>query len=153
MAKSAKPGGTRDPLPAQRAKARRYAMQALYQWQLTANEVADIEAQFLADEDFRNTDRDYFHDLLFGVTNIAVELDEQMQPWLTRGTDEVDPVERAVLRLALFELRERLDVPYRVVISEAVALAKKFGAEQGHTFVNGVLDQAARTLRSIEISS
>ncbi len=136
---------------AARAKARRLSMQAVYQWQMTAHDVAEVLAQFLADEDNRSADAEYFEALVRGVVQGCDELDRMLTPVLARPLDEVDPVERAVLRVAAYELKYRLDVPYRVVLNEAVALAKKFGAEQGHTFVNATLDRLARDLRAAEL--
>ena len=136
-----------------RRKARRALLQAVYQWQMTAHDVADVLAQFLADEDNRGADTEYFEVLVRGVVQGHVELDTLLAPVLARPLDEVDPVERAVLRVAAYELKHRLDVPYRVVLNEAVALAKKYGAEQGHTFVNAALDKLARELRAVEVRS
>lgn len=131
-----------------RRRARRLAMQALYQWQLTGYEPKDILSQFRADPDeMKNADDAYFRDLLLGVTGDAVALDALLEPYLDRRVEMVDPVERAILRLATFELRDRLDVPTKVAINEAVELARKFGAEQGHRFINGVLDHAAKKIR------
>ena len=126
-------------------------MQAVYQWQMTAHDAADILAQFFADEDNRGVDAEYFEVLVRGVVQGCAALDAALAPTLARPLDEVDPVERAVLRVAAYELQHRLDVPYRVVLNEAVALAKKFGAEQGHTFVNAALDKLARELRAVEM--
>lgn len=134
-----------------RSKARRLAMQAVYQWQMTAHDAADILAQFLADEENRGIDAGYFEALVRGVVQGHAVLDALLEPTLARPLHEVDPVERAVLRLATYELQQRLDVPYRVVLNEAVALAKKFGAEQGHAFVNAALDKLARELRAVEM--
>ena len=150
MADSATTGPGRFPSAA-RTKARRLAMQAVYQWQMTAQDVADILTQFLSDEDNRGADVEYFEALVRGVVQGHTTLDVLLAPTLARPLDEVDPVERAVLRVAAFELQQRLDVPYRVVLNEAVALAKKFGAEQGHTFVNAALDKLARELRAVEL--
>ena len=138
---------------AARSKARRLAMQAIYQWQMTAQDAADILAQFRADDDSRGADDEYFERLVRGVMQHQDALDKLLAPTLARPLNEVDPVERAVLRVAAFELQQRPDVPYRVVLNEAVALTKKFGAEQGHTFVNAALDKLARTLRVVETGS
>lgn len=135
---------------AARTRARRLAMQALYQWQMTAMEAAEIVAQFEADPEFRSADKAYFEELVDKTIANIQTLDDYYSPALTRPINEVNPVERAILRLATYELWKRIDVPYKVVINEAVALTKKFGAEQGHTFVNGVLDQMARRLRTVE---
>ena len=95
-------------------------------------------------------DVDYFKDLVAGTAARCAEIDGRLAPFLDRGVTEVDPIERAVLRLATYELIHRIDVPYRVVINEAIDIAKRFGAEYGHTYVNGVLDRAARELRAPE---
>lgn len=136
-----------------RSRARRCAVQALYQWQLTGQDPAEIEAQFLDEQDMGQVDVEYFRELLHQVVGRQAALDEALAPHLDRPIHEVDPVERAVLRLGAYELACRLDIPYRVVIDEAVELAKRFGAEQGHRFVNGVLDQAARKLRAVEVQA
>lgn len=136
---------------AARTKARRLAMQAVYQWQMTAQDAGDILAQFHADEDNRGADTAYFEALVRGVVQHHAALDGLLAPTLARPLHEVDPVERAVLRVAAFELQQRPDVPYRVVLNEAVALTKKFGAEQGHAFVNAALDKLARELRALEM--
>ncbi len=136
-----------------RSKARRLALQALYQWQLSGNSPVDIEKQFLAEQDFLNADRDYFHRLLHDVARTVETLDAHFASALDRPVREVDPVELAVLRLGTYELATQLDVPYRVAINEAVELAKKFGAEQGHKYVNSILDGVAKKLRSMEISA
>lgn len=137
--------------PAARRKARRFALQALYQWQLSKIPLTDIEAQFLADEKLSKADIEYFCDLLRGVLTDVPKLDEHMREFLDRPVENLDPVELAILRIGIYELAERLDVPYRVVINEALELTKLFGAEDGHKYVNGVLDQVARRLRKVEM--
>jgi len=136
-----------------RSQARRHAVQALYQWQIAGQDVADIVNQFLEEQSLENFEVPYFQDLLHGVPNHLGELDELLKPALDRAIESVDPVERAVLRLGAYELRFKPEVPYRVVINEAVELAKVFGAEQGHKYVNGVLDQVAKKVRAVEIQS
>lgn len=138
-------------LIARRRKARHYALQALYQWQMAQASPADIEAEFRSDYDFDAVDLEYFQAILHGVPAQVEELDALYEPLLDRGLDELDPVERSLLRLGCFELRERVDVPYRVVINEAVALAKKFGASESYRYVNGVLDRLAGELRAVEV--
>jgi N utilization substance protein B len=133
-----------------RHAARRVALQALYQWQLTGDSPKDILAQFREERPLKGADLDYFRELTLGVPEAQVQLDAAVEPFLDRPMDRIDPVERAILRLATYELMQSLDVPYRVVINEAVDLAKVFGAEQGHRFVNGVLDKAVRRLREAE---
>jgi len=136
-----------------RARARRLALQALYQWQMAGQDLAAIEAQFLAEQDFSRADSDYFSVLLHGVPTSIDQLDEKIAPALSRPIDDVDPVERALLRLAVYELINRIDIPYRVVINESVELAKTFGADQGHKFINGVVDKLARELRATEVKA
>ncbi|EDX88383.1 transcription antitermination factor NusB [Alcanivorax sp. VBW004] len=138
--------------PSARRKARRFTLQALYQWQLAGAAVSDIEAQFLANQDFAKVDREYFHDLLHGVLGQVKTLDELLTPYLDRRVEELSQVEKAILRLGAFELKERQDVPYRVVINEGIELAKVFGAEDSFKYVNGVLDKLARQLRYAEAS-
>jgi len=139
-----------NPLAAQRRKARHYGLQALYQWTLSGASPSDIEAEFRVDNDFQHTDGEYFNALLCGVIADVEALELVFEPALDRGLDDLDPIERNLLRLGTFELRDRIDVPYKVVISEAVALAKKFGATDSHRYINGVLDKISRELRSVE---
>ena len=136
-----------------RSLARERAMQALYQWQLTGQELAAIEQQFLDEQDMKDVDKKYFKELLHGVPKQIDEFDALCDELLSRPIGQVDPVERAILRISLYELKQRLDIPYRVVINEAVELAKSFGAEQGHKFINGTLDKAAKSLRAVEIKA
>lgn len=133
--------------------ARTRALQALYQWRLTGDDPADIEAQFLDEREMGKADPEYFHRLLHGVARRAAELDAQVRPFLERDAAQVDPVEQAILRIGVFELAHCPEVPYRVVINEAIELAKIFGAEAGHRFVNGVLDKAAGRLRPQEVAA
>jgi N utilization substance protein B len=133
-----------------RARARRYAMQALYQWDLSGTDLPLIREQFLVNEDFSRADQPYFMELLSDLPAQADVVDASIAEFTDRPLAQLDPVERAILRIGVYELQQRIDIPYRVVINEAVRLAKKFGAEQGHAFVNGVLDRAARKLRPAE---
>jgi N utilization substance protein B len=135
---------------AMRQKARSLALQALYSWQMAGQSLNEIEAQFRTDNDFSDVDGAYFQELLHGVPRLKTELDEAFLPCLDRPLDEVDPVELAILRLSAYELRNRVDVPYRVVINEAIETTKRFGSEHGHTYVNGVLDHAAAAWRAAE---
>ena len=139
-----------NPLAAQRRKARHYGLQALYQWTLSGASPSDIEAEFRVDNDFQHTDGEYFNALLCGVIADVEALELVFEPALDRGLDDLDPIERNLLRLGTFELRDRIDVPYKVVISEAVALAKKFGATDSHRYINGELDKISRELRTVE---
>nr|WP_213017732.1 transcription antitermination factor NusB [Yersinia pestis] len=133
--------------PAARRRARECAVQALYSWQLSKNDIADVELQFLSEQDVKDVDIAYFRELLSGVAVNAASLDALMALFLSRQLEELGQVERAVLRIALFELSKRDDVPYKVAINEAIELAKTFGAEDSHKFVNGVLDKVAPTVR------
>ncbi len=136
-----------------RRRARRLVVQALYQWQLTKDSVHGIEAEFRVDNDMSKVDVDYFRDLLQGVVASANDLDGMIEPVLTRKLTAIDPIELAIVRLGVFELRERLDIPYRVVINEGVELAKRFGGTDGHRFVNRVLDSLAPDLRKAELQA
>jgi N utilization substance protein B len=133
-----------------RTPARRLAVQALYQWQLAGQDIADIVTQFCDERQPSKAQREYFSELLRGVLTRLDELDGLLSPLLERPIDQVDPVERAILRVGAFELAHRPEVPYRVVINEGIELAKRFGAEQGHRFINSVLDRLARDLRAAE---
>ncbi|MEX2131530.1 MAG: transcription antitermination factor NusB [Pseudohongiellaceae bacterium] len=140
--------GGRPPL-AQRRKARRLILQAMYQWQMNKDDVAEIEAQFRAEYQGKY-DWDYFHELFSVIPGQVTQLDELIAPHLDRSMTALDPVEKALLRIGTFELSQRVDIPYRVVINEAVELAKVFGATDGHKYVNGILDRLARDLRPAE---
>jgi N utilization substance protein B len=133
-----------------RSLARKLAMQALYQWQLTGQGPAELRNQFAAEEGYADADGEYFVALLQGVTGSAEALDAELGTLLDRPVTQLDPVEHAVLLIGIHELSQRPDIPYRVVINEAVDLAKRFGATDGHKFVNAVLDRAARRLRAAE---
>ncbi len=113
----------------------------------------DIDAQFLATQDMSKADVAYFQELLHTVAATVAEIDADLQPCLDRDVDRLDPIERNILRIATHELRARPDIPYRVVINEAVELTKTFGAEQGHKYVNGVLDALAQRLREGETAA
>ncbi|GAA0510253.1 transcription antitermination factor NusB [Tatumella terrea] len=133
--------------PAARRRARECALQALYSWQISNNDISDVEYQFLAEQDVKDVDVNYFREILAGVANNSAYLDGLMQPYLTRRLEELGQVEKAALRIALYELSKRDDVPYKVAINEGIELAKVFGAEDSHKFVNGVLDKAAPQIR------
>lgn len=139
--------------PIARRQARQYAVQAMYQWQLSHAPISDIEAQFLLNHIKKKIDLEYFKELLHAIPSECDELDAHMTPFLSRPIQELDPVELAILRLSVYELAKRLDIPYRVAINEALELTKKFGSIEGYKFVNGVLDQVARKLRIHEINA
>ncbi len=136
--------------PAARSRARRRAVQALYAWEIGGNPMRTVIEDFRHEQDMQVADLDYFEDLLRGVEAHCPELDAGLAPFLDREIAQVDPIERAALRLGAYELKYRLDVPYRVVLNEAVEVTKRFGAEQGHTYVNGVLDKLAHAWRAAE---
>jgi N utilization substance protein B len=140
-------------MQAKRRRARQAAVQAIYQWQLAGHDVGEIEEQFLTEQDTTRFDIDYFRELLHGVPAHLGELDQQLGPLLDRVVEQVDPVERAALRLGAYELMFHPEVPFRVAINEAVELAKRFGAAEGHKYVNGVLDRLAQRVRRPETRS
>ena len=125
----------------------------MYQWQMTQTPPKEIEEHFIATQIKKTIDMDFFKELIHGVPNNQTEIDVIMTPFLKRPLDELDPIELAVLRLAIFELTQRLDIPYRVVINEALELTKKFGSIEGYKFVNGVLDQVAKKIRIHEVAA
>ncbi|MGL1955923.1 MAG: transcription antitermination factor NusB [Colwellia sp.] len=133
--------------PSPRRKARELAVQAIYSWQISQNSVTDIEVNFLTDNSARRFDIEYFQQLLRGVTKRVNELDLAITPYVDRPIDDIDHVEKAILRVAVFELSDCLDVPYRVVINEAIELAKSFAADDSHKFINGVLDKVVKIIR------
>lgn len=133
-------------------KARRFAVQAIYQWQMSGTAISEIVQQFLLEKNNATFDTDYFIDLLNGVVNHYQKLDELLAPHMSRTMNEVDPIERAVLRIATFEFAHCPQIPYKVVINEALELTKMFGTQEGHKFVNGVLDKLASQLRAIEVT-
>lgn len=136
-----------------RTRARSLAVQAIYRWQVTGDNVGDIVTDFLTEQAASKFEVDYFRKLVSAVPANLDELDGFISPLLDRNVESVDLVERAVLRLGTYELWKNLEVPYRVVINEYVELAKVFGADQGHKYINGVLDKLAKSLRAIEIKS
>lgn len=134
-----------------RRNTRSYVLQALYQLQLANPPIAELEAEFLRHQVDKKIDLDYFKELLRGIPAMQAELDATFTPYLGRLLAEIDPIELSVLRLATYELLKRPDVPYRVVINEALELTKKFGSVEGFKFVNGVLDRVAKKTRAVEI--
>ena len=133
--------------PSPRRKARELAVQAIYSWQLSKNSVTDIEANFLTENSARRFDILFFQQLLRGVTASVSAIDDAISPHVDRSIEGIDHVEKAILRVAIYELRDCQDVPYKVVINEAIELAKSFAAEDSHKFVNGVLDKAVKLIR------
>ncbi len=135
---------------ASRGKARRFALQALYQMQMTGSGAADVEAQFRQDHDMKRVDTDFLHDLLSGIERDQDELMELVSSRLDRPVGELDAVAHATLLIGSFEIVKRIDIPYRVAINESVELAKQFGGEDSHKLVNSVLDDLSREFRQVE---
>ena len=135
---------------ATRSVARKLALQALYRWQLNEGPWQDLILEFGDAEDMPKADREYFRELVEGVWRGRETLDSQLSAWMDRKPELLDPIEHAVLLIGLFELTSKPDVPYRVAINEAVSLSKRFGATDGHKFVNAVLDRAAKEVRPNE---
>jgi N utilization substance protein B len=133
-----------------RSLARRYAVQAIYQWQLNQLDDQAVDLYFVPEKDRRRIDEAYFIDLVRQVVRQSAELDAMIAPILDRDPAAVDPVELAILRLGACELKYHLDVPYRVVINEGIVLAKLFGADNSHKYINGILDKLAASLRPAE---
>lgn len=133
-----------------RRRARKAAMQAVYQWQMTGADLAPLEQEYQAAGALRKAEPEFFGALLRGVLLHADELDAHLAPLLDRAVEDLDRVELSLLRLGAFELAHRIDVPYRVVIDEYVELAKGYGAEDSFKYINGVLDRLAMTLRRAE---
>lgn len=134
-----------------RRKARHYAMQALYEWRIAQNDPPQIVAQFINEYDMTNVDVDYFRELVQKISLTADDIDSLYVNELTdRSLAELDPITQALLRIGAYELKHRIDVPFKVSISEAVSLAKKFGATDSHKFINGVLDKVSMQLRVVE---
>lgn len=139
--------GNFNPRTAARALARRLAVQALYRWQLNAAPWQDLISEFATDVDMGRADAEYFKALVQGAVEQSSELDVALAPFLARSAAALDPIEHAVLLVASVELQHQREVPFRVIIDEAVGLARRFGATDGHKFVNAVLDRAARAWR------
>jgi N utilization substance protein B len=133
-----------------RSVARKLALQALYRWQLNAGPWQDLVQEFGDAEDMPRADRAYFRILVEGVWHSREALDGRLALLGDRAPELLDPIEHAILLMGLYELSSQPEVPYRVAITEAVSLAKRFGATDGHKFVNAVLDRAARELRPAE---
>lgn len=137
----------------QRHRARSFALQAIYQWELSGEEVNVILLQFLTQMNSKKTDVDYFRELVYGVILNSSALDALFISDLDRELDALGPIELAILRLAMFELQDKIEVPYKVVINEAIELAKTFAAVDSHKYINGVLDRIVPTLRVAECGS
>lgn len=138
--------------PFARRQARRYLVQALYGWQLTQQrQVSNLESPLLVDKAVRQVDKPYFNEILQAIVANVAPFDQHITSCLDRPLNDVDPIELAILRLGVYELAKRIEIPYRVVINEALELAKVFGNEESHKYINGVLDRLARKLRHTEV--
>jgi N utilization substance protein B len=135
---------------AARSRARRRALQALYAWQVGGSKMDSVIEQFRHEQDMVVADLEYFEDILHGVEKHVKELDDGIKPFVDREVSQIDPIELSALRMGAYELKYRPDVPYRVVINEAVEATKRFGADHGHSYVNGVLDKLATHWRTAE---
>ena len=136
-----------------KTNARKCAVQALYQWQMTGESLARIEMNFLEEERLKGAQKNYFTEIFYGVPKQLNDIDEALAEFVDRPVDKIDPVERAVLRIAVYELINRLDTPYKVIINEGVNLAKCFGADGSHKYVNGILDKVSQKKRAVEIKA
>jgi transcription antitermination protein NusB len=141
------------PAKSQRRRSRELALQGLYQWLIAGGDASAIDAQLREHEGYAKCDSLHFDALLRGVIEQAAALDEALARHVDRKTTELSPIEHAVLLIGAYELRHCLDIPYKVVINEAVELAKAFGGTDGHKYVNGVLDKVAGDLRTAEVSA
>ena len=133
-----------------RHNARKAAVQALYQWDLTKQDAADIETQFSQIHDMQNVDKKFLREIMSEVPKVASELEQAITPFIGRDFSSLDPVERAILRLGSYELSYRIDVPTRVVMNEMIELAKTFGSDHSYKFINGVMDKLAKNLRTAD---
>ncbi|QSA97679.1 transcription antitermination factor NusB [Methylococcus sp. EFPC2] len=136
-----------------RTSARRSAVQALYQWQLTGADLSEIERQFIEEHGLGNADVAYFNELLHQIPQKLDEIDAALAQFVDRSIASIDPVERAILRIGAYELLFHPELPYRVVLNEGINLAKGFGAAQSHKYVNGILDKIAHAKRTVEIQA
>ena len=136
-----------------RTNARKTAVQALYQWQMTGQNLSEIERQFLEDERLKNAQKSYFTELFYGIPKNLVDIDQVLAEFVDRPIEKIDPVERAILRIGVYELLHRLDMPYKVILNEGINLAKCFGADGSHKYVNGILDKVAQQKRALEIKA
>ena len=136
-----------------RTRARELVLQALYQKQIAGHDRAELLTQFREQKAYERVDQPFFEEMLESICKSEEDLDEAIAEVIDRPLEQLDPVERAVLMIGVFELRERIDVPYRVVINEGVNLAKRFGSIDGHKYINGCLDNAAKSFRQIEIDA
>ena len=135
-----------------RTNARKAAVQALYQWQMIKQLPGDIERQFLEEERLKDAQKSYFVELFHGVIENLTVIDQSLSDFVDRPVEKIDPVERAILRIGVYELLHRLNLPYKVILNEAINLAKQFGADGSHKYINGILDKVAQQKRTVENS-
>ncbi|MBQ0712114.1 MAG: transcription antitermination factor NusB [Porticoccus sp.] len=140
-------------LPSTRKKARQLLVQALYQWQISGSDIGSIEVEFFTDNNMTKVDTEFFRELLHGIPRKLDEIDGAYEPHLDRKLGDLDPISRALLRMGTYELSFRIDVPYKVVINEAVNLAKKFGPTDAYKYINSILDKVAMATRATEIKA
>lgn len=136
-----------------RTNARKAAVQALYQWQMTGHNINTIEQYFIEENLLQDVHKGYFNELLHSVPEHLTAIDEALSEFVDRPVDTIDPVERAILRIGTYELLNRLETPYRVILNESINLAKCFGADGSHRYVNGILDKIAQQKRAVEIKA
>ncbi|WMY97497.1 MAG: transcription antitermination factor NusB [Arsenophonus sp.] len=126
-----------------RQRARKFALQAIYSLELSGNKISDIELEMLSSKNKSKIDKEYFHELVIGVSNNIATIDNIVYPFISKKINQLGQIEKAVLRLAIFELNFRHEIPYKVIINEAIELVKIFGSEKSYKFINGVLDKVA----------
>ena len=134
-----------------RTNARKACVQALYQWQMTGQSLVEIERQFNEEDRLKDAQKSYFVELFHGVPKNLDVIDAALTEFVDRPVDQIDPVERAILRIGAYELLQRPDMPFKVILNEAINLAKCFGADGSHKYVNGILDKLAQQKREIEV--
>jgi len=136
-----------------RHRAREFALQGLYQWLMSNEDAGVIDAYIRDAHGFDKADREHFDALLHGAIRDAASLREDIVPFIDRSIDQLSPIEHAALLIGAYELKQHIEIPYKVVINEAVELTKSFGGIDGHKYVNGVLDKLAAQLRAIEVGA
>ena len=134
-----------------KTNARKCAVQALYQWQMSGDSLNYIEAYFVEESHLKGAQKSYFSELFHGVPKQLNAIDAALSEFVDRPVEKIDPVERAILRIGVYELINRLETPYKVIINEGVNLAKEFGAEGSHKYINGILDKVCQKQRAVEI--
>ncbi|CAL4322935.1 transcription antitermination factor NusB [Buchnera aphidicola] len=131
-----------------RTKTRQLIIQILYAWELSQNNIFDIQKQYLGSINNKNIDIHYLHDIITGIRNHCHIIDKKITLYLHRASKELGQIEKAILRLSFYELYERLDIPYKVSINESIELAKLFGSQNSHKFINGILDQVCKKIKN-----